>query len=228
MESPTPLVFLPGWGFDARLQLLAPPWPQLKLFGSTDPAAPVEWITRLFDAAEIDRADLCGWSLGARAALDFQAACPQRVRRLLLVSVRPTFPADVIAAERAAFDKDPAGHLASFYRRAFIGQKDDGARFAALGASDPTGLTPERLAQLRAGLDYLAARSITASELAAAEARLYHGQRDLIAPLAELQSCLAEPFATEAARVTLDVEPSEGHVPVVTPAFARWLAEQTA
>lgn len=225
VATSVPLVFLPGWGFDARVLTLASTWPSRALVGNA--AHPDRFAGQLaaqLDAAKLDRVDLCGWSLGARLALDFYRAEPDRVRRILLVSLRPAFSADDIAHEHAALERSPRDCLAAFYRRAFVGQKADAERFARLQEEYLAELDAERVAELHSGLDYLAARTITAAELAASAAQLFHGGRDLIAPIAELQTCLQEFPAAK----SLHIEPRVGHAAIVTAEFGHWLTAVTS
>jgi pimeloyl-ACP methyl ester carboxylesterase len=58
--------------------------PSLRRFGR--PKQLGEWLGRWLDAAELERVDVAGHSLGGLAAAELAAGQPQRIRRLVLVS----------------------------------------------------------------------------------------------------------------------------------------------
>jgi len=122
-----PAVLLHGGGFDdagvswgaligplsARRAVVAPDWPG---YGKSAPrgdcdglAALVAWLERFLDALGIDRADLCGLSMGGGAALLLALERPERVRDLVLVSpygIAPRAPLHPLSflASRLALD----------------------------------------------------------------------------------------------------------------------------
>ncbi len=67
--------------------------PDLPLHGRTEaspdfrpnPRGMVEWMEALVEALEVERADLCGLSLGGAVSIHFALARPERVRRMVLV-----------------------------------------------------------------------------------------------------------------------------------------------
>jgi 3-oxoadipate enol-lactonase len=79
-------------------------YPDLPLHGRTEappefrpnPAGLVAWLEALFDHLGVQRADLCGLSLGGAVALHFVLAHPHRVRRMVLVDA-----ANVVALDEA-------------------------------------------------------------------------------------------------------------------------------
>jgi 3-oxoadipate enol-lactonase len=96
-----PLVFLHGGGLDSRMwdaqiAAFAEHTPTLsydmraagrsETLPRTDPYVPYQDLADLLIALAIPRATLIGLSLGARVAIDFAIAYPERVARLVLVS----------------------------------------------------------------------------------------------------------------------------------------------
>ncbi len=93
--------FLPGWGFDGRVTDLAPsprPW-----LATTRPAGPAEILAGLGKALDLFRLEsvtVTGWSLGARLALDFALAHPEKIGALYLLAPRDSWPEGELAAIR--------------------------------------------------------------------------------------------------------------------------------
>lgn len=157
-----------------------------------------------------------GWSLGASAALRFVAAAGLEVQHTWLVALRPQFPANEIAGQRAAVEADHEAYLRDFYRRAFAGQAADRRKFeAALLPDYRQRFSPQELLE---GLDALAQLNVQPEEVDAVRATLVHGRRDLIAPLAEIET-----FAARCRRTQLEVLSDVGHVPLTSPQFRELL-----
>lgn len=104
-----PLVLLHGWSmshavFSEIAELLANDFhlyiPDLPGHGASDSAESfnmdsfvrilVSWMEKL----NFKQGNLLGWSLGGQVAMSIAAACPQLVKRLVLVSTTPLFCAD--------------------------------------------------------------------------------------------------------------------------------------
>jgi malonyl-CoA O-methyltransferase len=201
-----PVVFLPGWGFSGRiLELVRPPLGWIYPEGMVDPASFREELLTLLDENGLDRVRLVGWSMGAHLALDFARDCPDRVETLYLLAMRHERSAAEIEAIRREFIRDPAGFLATFYRKCFLGERRHYLRFQA--ELERELLREPPLAMLERGLDYLAlARTVPAP----VKTRLVHGRRDIIVPLAE-RAVLAE-----AETELLDA----GHLVFLSPCFS--------
>ncbi len=209
-----PLACLPGWGFSA--QLLNPLRSLNHCFFLGD-----NWIDRdkVFKALlgwledqKRPQMTLLGWSLGAYRALEFAQRHPQLVSRVVLVSLRPQFPAEEIARERASLLADPVGHLRGFYRRAFAGQSEDRRRFARTQLDAHLGdLSVDKVADLATLLEELGQARITPAQLNRHDVHLIHGNRDLIAPRGEVEGFVPAERLTLLDRV--------GHVPPYAQGF---------
>ncbi len=171
----TLLIVWPGWGFDARiLDRVAPRLPADLLVPATAhcqrPPPWVEW------AAAGRRLAVLGWSLGARRALAHLHRVPGP---RLLLGLRPSFDPTDLEAHRQGLADDPRGFMHDFYRRAFLGQREDWAWFQAtlleeyLDTLDPPRLIAE--------LDELA-EPVAIEQVAVPGIHLATGRRDRIAP----------------------------------------------
>lgn len=208
-----PLVLLHGWGLTPAVwQPLLEALPQTLLDVST-PALPghaqapaaepgiAAWTEALL--AQIPHeAVVCGWSLGAMAALDLAARHPARVARLILIGSTPRFvstPSDhgdawphgldaAVAHDFATrFTYDPAATMQRFIALQALGDARrrtvTTALTAALSDTGAAGATA-----LAAGLQVL-----TETDLRPSIARitqptlLLHGEGDALMPLAAAQ-----------------------------------------
>ena len=188
----TPTLFLPGWGFDGRIALLLKPAPHwIYPENLLDPVSFTEDLQQFLFSANIRKVRIVGWSMGAMLGLEFAARHRDLVESLVLVSLRPHWPAPEIQKIRVEFSRDPEAFLKSFYRKCFLGDKKAYREFC-------TTLEPLYLAaiktnneRLQRGLDFLAAFKIPSRGLDGIPTRLVHGKQDIIAPVKEM-AALAE------------------------------------
>lgn len=181
-----PTLFLPGWAFDGRILRLLKPAPNwIYPHASLDPETLEGDLLHFLAAERIKKIRLVGWSMGAMLGLAFAAAHRELVESLVLVSLRPHWPADEIKAIRAEFSRDPAAFLKGFYRKCFLGDKLAYKKFC-------TALEPPYLAaaetdcqRLQRGLAFLTTFTIP-SPSATIPTRLVHGRQDIIAPVQEM------------------------------------------
>lgn len=180
-----PTLFLPGWGFDARLISLYNLFPGQSLIvpeSSPDPAGLAEALLRQLESTGTGKIHIVGWSLGAQLGLDFSLAHPNRVASLALVAMRSRWPTADIAAIREGLAEDAAGFMKGFYRKCFLGYRRPYLRFVdELEKSYLTGIDEAALA---AGLDYLEGFR-PPDKAPGVPVRIIHGRKDVVAPLAE-------------------------------------------
>ncbi|MEK6234703.1 MAG: alpha/beta hydrolase [Planctomycetales bacterium] len=214
-----PVVMAPGWGFDARVLESLPIPEDQRILCSAAPDRFVESLSDLLDAQGVARTSLFGWSLGARLALDFAAARPDRVDRVWLCSLKPVFSSEEIQASRDALARDRRAALKDFYRRAFLGGRPrDRKWFAETLENDY--LDRFRPEELSAGLDYLEQRRVAREELDAVAATLFHGERDVVSKASEMQAFVAP---CDSARLT--IVQGAGHGPFLGADFDKsWRA----
>lgn len=206
-----PLVFFPGWAFDGRIAERADlPFslitPQHFLFPETVAADLHAYLA----ARKIRQTAVMGWSMGAFLALGFARCYPDMVSRVYLLSVRKSWPVAKIIQLEEDLGRNPREALHRFYRKCFLGL---GRQFAWFEESlEPDYARATNLPLLQAGLDYL--KDATASSaVTGPELWVFHGRRDVVAPLAEMPS-----FPN--ARV--EIMEHAGHMPFLCPAFARF------
>lgn len=198
------LVFLSGWGFDARV------W------------APV--TERLADEFAISHdgeipagAIVCGWSLGALRALR-KSAVAGRPAKLILVGATPRFvqtpdwpdaqPPELLASFYAAVAADPVAALRRF--AALINQGDEQAR--ALTRRTSALVAEPDAPRLLAGLDELRDTDLRKSVAAIRQpVLLVHGEHDPLMPLSA-----ARWLADRLPQARLEVFSSAAHAPFMS------------
>jgi pimeloyl-ACP methyl ester carboxylesterase len=120
-----------------------------------DRAAMIGDVFALMDHLQISRADLMGYSMGARLALAAAFSHPERIDHLILGGVGARMfersggagmLADAMLAEDAATISEP---LLRSFRQFADGQGEDRAALAACVRGGGQALTPERVSQLR-------------------------------------------------------------------------------
>ena len=179
-----PLLFLPGWGFDARLVQLYRLFPGRSLLlpvSFLDPASLDADLSAFLRTEKIDRIAVRGWSMGALLGLDFSLAHPGLVARLDLLAMRSSWPRQEIDATRQGINGDLPEYMREFYRKCFLGYKKAYQEFQR-GLQDRylAELDPELL---HAGLDYLAASTLPGKVPPETKVTVIHGRRDLVAPV---------------------------------------------
>ncbi len=178
-------VFLPGWGFDGRVTSLAvPARPWLT---TTRPAGPAEILAGLAEAMKrlnLESVAITGWSLGARLALDFALAHPEKVSALYLLAPRDFWPDEELAAIGDELSPDPQAFLRTFYRKCFLGYRADYREFQV--KLETSYLEEVSTDTLMEGLGYLGQGRLTdkLAKLLATDLPTYliQGGRDVIAP----------------------------------------------
>jgi pimeloyl-ACP methyl ester carboxylesterase len=154
-----------------------------------EPLATVEsigqWLFALLDAVRVDRAALCGHSLGALAVLDAAARDPERVSKFALLGAAVPMPVSDILLEAAKADDHAAYELItgwSFSQRHQLG----GNQQPGVWMTGSTLRLMERSAPGALYADLLACHRYDAGLVAAKQARcpalLILGERDLMAP----------------------------------------------
>jgi len=185
-------VFLPGWGFDGRVTLLPDsPRPWLTTTASLPPEQTIAELVAYLDRNKIHSVILAGWSLGAYLALDFALAGPGLAKALYLLSARKSWPPEEINGIRADLHADPIAFMQSFYRKCFLGYRDNYRKFTA--QFEPSYLDTLDLKVLDDGLDFLENYQLEEKLARLADTGLpvylLHGGQDIIAPAAEAVAC---------------------------------------
>lgn len=140
-------------------------------------------LLAFLDQREIKgRIDLVGWSMGANLALDFARAYPAKVSALYLLSMRQQWPPAEIEAIRAELVANPRDFLISFYRKCFLGYKQEYSRF--MEELQDQYLQNIDIEVLLDGLDYLKRYEIMPAP--GCETHCIHGRKDIVAPVHEM------------------------------------------
>ncbi|MGQ9498982.1 MAG: alpha/beta fold hydrolase [Dissulfurimicrobium sp.] len=210
------LVLLPGWGFLSEIFLrLDLPFdyilPAMPIYGNIS-----QGLYSFLRAFGIKSVSLLGWSMGAYQAIDFCLDYQELVSDLILVSLCSFFTKEEIWAQERELDAGLETAMIRFYRRAFLGQKED-YRWFERELLD-IHLSRMDLKGLKKGLDYLVSKD--ASDLFITQCinkrpRLFYGAKDVISPFDPMF------FKGRAGDVRIEVIKSTGHLPFLSPEF-RW------
>ncbi len=203
------VILIPGWATDWRVFGLRE-WPPGWRAGRGIPEAGM---------LKDDPVTLVGWSLGGYIALEMAREHPEDVGRLVLVGVRPRYPAEEIEAVRGAVQQERRGFLSRFYRRCFL--PDLSGAYRRFRKE----LLPEYLEDMQTnllveGLDYLARQSVEPDGLPDCPVTFVHGEEDRVAPVAETRR-----LAAQASGAELKVFPGVGHAAFLAKGFVREAAE---
>lgn len=198
-----PLVFLPGWGFDARIVGL------YSLFTDHNVIAPDGFVTpgcagkdllSFIDQQGIGKVKIIGWSMGANIGLDFTCRHAERVHSLDLFSMRRSWPGKDINAIRQGLSESVQGFMADFYRKCFLGYRREYNIFKEQLQDNYLGQLD--IDTLLMGLKYLQDFVLPDEAPQGVKVQLIHGAKDIIAPVKER----VEFTGAEAL-----IEPSGGH-----------------
>ena len=203
------LLFLPGWGFDARLVDLYQLFPGRCLIlpdSFIDPAGFSIDLSIFLQSRRIAEIAVVGWSMGAQLGLDFCLTHAHQVGRLDLVAMRSHWPQQELTATRTAIAADLPGYMRDFYRKCFLGYKRPYQDFVRELQDDY--LCRLDMGVLAAGLDYLQNYVFPASVPDGAAVHIIHGRKDVVAPAGERPqlsgAASSEVFANAGHMVLLD------------------------
>ncbi|MFH1215595.1 MAG: alpha/beta hydrolase [Pseudomonadota bacterium] len=182
----SPLVFLPGWGFDGRLISLFRLFPARRIIMPDSFLHPSTLERDLFAFLGNHGAgiSIVGWSMGAQLGLDFSCAHPELVDRLTLVSMRQYWPLAEIQEIRKGLEEDWRDFMRGFYRKCFLGYKKEYRQFVAVLEDDY--LNRLDLKTLWSGLDYLERFRVPSPVPDAVPVSVLHGRKDVVAPVGEM------------------------------------------
>jgi pimeloyl-ACP methyl ester carboxylesterase len=205
------LVLIPGWGFCSDI------FSSLNLsYNYILPKGPVYYdiSTELHDfllSRNIVKVSLLGWSLGAWVALDFQAGYPDMIEAIYVISLPGAFDREEILLQLKVLEADRFASMKQFYRRCFLGQSADYQWFSS--SLEESSIRQWDMPELRKGLMYLKGKTADLSGYAGTQMRIFHGERDVIAPIDKIP----EPPPG----VAIDVIPGAGHLPFLSSEFER-------
>ena len=207
------MVLLPGWATDGRI--IEGVLPGVTAV-TTGPLRPEGFSRRL--AAFLDRAargpvTVVGWSLGGFLAAEFAREYPDRVRRVVLVGIRREYPEGDVKAVLRSLSADPVPCLSEFYAQCFYpSQMAAYRRFR--GGLQAAYLREMDAGALREGLSYLVGARLSGETLPECPVAILHGERDVVAPLAE-----AEGVAREGGNTTFHRLPGAAHAAFLADGF---------
>jgi len=179
------MVFLPGWATDCRIfDGIEASWDYVRVRGF-DPVSFQEPLAAFLDERAIEKAALCGFSMGGFAAVEFARRFPHRVNRLFLIGIRERYPKRQLDFVRERLKEDAAGYLASFFARCFHKKETAETFHARLFPRYRKRIDTEHLLST---LDYLGAVDIRCEYfIPEIPVTFIHGDCDEIAPFEEVR-----------------------------------------
>ena len=182
-----PLLFLPGWGFDARLLKIYQLIPEETLIvpdSFVDPHSLERELLYFLKQNSCDTIRIAGWSLGAQLGLDFYLVHSHRVKELVLLAMRKSWPAHEIEEIRQGICRDMKNFMRDFYRKCFLGYKKAYQKFT--DELQDQYLSEMTMENLLAGLDYLQNFTPPDSLPQKSKVRIIHGRKDVVAPIGDM------------------------------------------
>jgi pimeloyl-ACP methyl ester carboxylesterase len=175
------LLLVPGWGFDERIfEPLSLPYNHL-LYTSPD----MRYLEDAVLAADCGALDMMGWSQGGVALAGLATRHPDRVAQLILVGVRPLYPAEGLVEIKGLLLRSRATYLKCFYKACL--DRVDVPWFRQTLQEDY--LARMTLEDLISGLDWLAHVGLDVKALQnLACVTLIHGAEDQVAPVQEARA----------------------------------------
>ena len=185
------MVLLPGWATDGRIFEGVLPGVTAVTTGPLRPEGFSRRLAAFLGRAAHGAVTVVGWSLGGFLAAEFARESPDRVRRVVLVGIRREFPEGDVAGVLRSLSADPGACLTAFYAQCFFpSQMPAYRRFR--GGLQAAYLREMDGGALREGLSYLAGARLSGETLPACPVAIVHGERDVVAPLAEAESVALE------------------------------------
>jgi pimeloyl-ACP methyl ester carboxylesterase len=213
------MVLLPGWATDGRIFDGVFPGVTAVTTGPLRPAGFSRRLAAFLDGAALGPVTVVGWSLGGFLAAEFAREYPDRVRRLVLVSIRREYPEGDVAEALRSLSADPGACLSAFYARCFYpSQMPAYRRFR--GGLQAAYLREVDGGALREGLSYLACARLSGETLPACPVAIVHGEKDVVAPFAE-----AEGVAREGGNTTFHRLPGAAHAAFLADGFRALIAD---
>lgn len=227
-------IVLPGWGMEASIwsPLCQPLSNKVKLsfIDWRGVESPEEIKARVMDRIMSEPEQTCilmGWSLGAMAALDAAAACPDRVKGMILFGATSRFvtledgnndyqigwDARVLRRMKRRLELEKETALSDFYQMMFSSaERKEGWSERFLHVSD-SHFKGDSTASLLHGLDYLIHGDLRGRlPYIKAPMLLIHGEEDVVCPPAA-SAYIAEQTGGLSKVIAM---PGVGHVPFFT------------
>lgn len=179
------LVLIPGWATDYRIfnsldlnyNYLVPTKISLSNFAKD--------LAQELDKYAYAKVSLFGWSLGGFLAKDFSLKYPDRVKELILLNIRKSFPKKLLEEIKLKLKKDKRAYLYKFYLECFSPLDKEGLSWFKKNLLKDY-LDKMQIENLVESLNYLLSARIDPLSLAKIKRiRIFHGRDDAIAPFLE-------------------------------------------
>lgn len=208
------IVLIPGWATDYRIfQTLDLSYNYL-LAARLYPFNFNQILLEQLDGQRLSKVSIFGFSLGGFLASEFAEKYPQRLDKLMLVSVRKGYAPEKLKDIKQQLKKNREVYLYKFYISCFSRGDSEGMNWFKQYLLRRY-LDNLSLKELIWGLDYLANHRIEAETLAGiGKMRIFHGTDDIIAPLDEALEIKSK--LPQAEFVYLQ---GLGHIPFLNPLF---------
>ena len=185
------VVLLPGWATDGRVFDGLFPGVATVTTGVLRPEGFTRRLSSFLDRSARAPVAIVGWSLGGFLAAEFAREYPEKVRSVVLVGIRRGYPEGAVEAVSRSLSADRNACLTSFYAQCFYPSQMTAYRRFRVGLQGSY-LRELDGGALRDGLSYLASAGLSAGTLPTCPVTIVHGEKDVVAPLAEAESVARE------------------------------------
>ena len=208
------ILLIPGWAADYRIFSALELNYNYLLPLEFNPFDFEEDLLEFISSVSINHLSLFGWSLGAYLAAGIAAHNPEKIKELIMLSVRQSYPPEVLESIGLKLKKNKKAYLYKFYQDCF--SRDEKAGLGWLKDNLLKDYLEEmELEELLIGLDYLSRAKIETELLTGINnMKIFHGLGDRVAPFDE-----AEAVALRLPGVKFIAMHNTGHIPFLSPDF---------
>ena len=208
------LVLIPGWATDYRIFSTLDLDYNYLLPLNFDPFNFNSGLISFLKKESINKVSIFGWSLGGFLAQEFAKNNPDIIDELLLVSVRRKYELDTLKETREQILKNKKAFLYKFYLNFFSDKDKEGLSWFKKNLLIDYCRKMD-LAELIGGFGYLKQARIRIDSLAGfKKLRIFHGEKDRIAPFKEVRE-----IKNNLPSAVLINIPEAGHAPFLAKDF---------
>lgn len=178
-------VLMPGWATDCRIFSGLYIGYDGILPSNIDPDSIIPEIIETLDRKKIEKAHVVGWSLGGNIAAEFASKYPERVGKLVLISVRSSYTKEGIEKVKQYISENKKAYLYKFYLECFSkNEKEELKWFKDNLMKEYFGLFPQET--LFKGLDMLVNMPVIPEKLKGIDVSFIFGKMDRIVTVEEV------------------------------------------
>ena len=208
------IFLIPGWAADYRIFSALELNYNYLLPLEFNPFDFEEDLLEFISSVSVNHLSLFGWSLGAYLAASFAAKEPEKIKELIMISIRKSYDPEILKAIGLKLKKNKQAYLYKFYQDCFSSNDQAGLSWFKDNLFKDY-LENMELEELLIGLDYLSRAKIETELLTGINnIKIFHGKDDRVAPFDE-----AEAIALRLPGAKFIAMHNTGHIPFLSPDF---------